>query len=174
MRALKWRACAIFLNVDGGEHMFTVGEILDIAIQIEENGESFYRQALEKVHDHAFRKLLLWLADEELRHRQCFLGMRTSLRAASEDLLTEQINGALLQSAVGEHAFSLEEADFGSIRDESDLIETALGFERDSIMFYEMVQTLVTDPEILGHADRIIEEERKHTQLLKERRMIRG
>jgi hypothetical protein len=100
--------------------------------------------------------------------------MRTSLRAASEDLLTEQINGALLQSAVGEHAFSLEEADFGSIRDESDLIETALGFERDSIMFYEMVQTLVTDPEILGHADRIIEEERKHTQLLKERRMIRG
>ena len=154
--------------------MFSVGEIIDIAIQIEENGESFYRKALENTLDPAFKELLQWLADEELRHRECFLKMRASMRAASEDRLTEQVSGALLQSAVGDHAFSLEEADFSSIRNESDLIETAMGFERDSIMFYEMIQSLVTDPVILGHADRIIEEEEKHTELLQNRQKMQG
>ena len=154
--------------------MFSVGEIIDIAIQIEENGESFYRKALEKSDDPVFKELLRWLADEELRHRQCFLEMRSSMRAASSDLLSEQVSGALLQSAVGDHAFSLEEADFSSIPDEGDLIETAMGFERDSIMFYQMIQSLVTDPVILGHTERIVEEERKHTELLQKRLKMRS
>lgn len=153
--------------------MFTVGEIIDIAIQIEENGESFYRQALKHTFDPTLESLLQWLADEELRHREYFLRMRASMSTGAEDRLAEQVSGAILQNAVGEHAFSLEEVDFSSIKDEGMLIETALGFERDSIMFYEMIQSFVSDPVILGHADEIIEEERKHTELLRERQTTR-
>ena len=153
--------------------MFTLGEIIDIAIQIEENGESFYRRALEIIRDPALENLLQWLAEEELRHRECFLNMKASMSTGSNDRLAEQVSGAILQSAVGDHAFSLEEVDFNSIEDEAMLIETAMGFEQDSIMFYEMIQSFVSDPMILAHANRIIEEERKHTELLQERQRTR-
>lgn len=149
--------------------MFSLGEVIDIAVQIEENGESFYRSALEKGPDSALENLLRWLADEELRHRKCFLHMRSALKASAEDRLKEQLSGTILQSAVGEHAFSLDEADLSSLTDEIGLIETALGFERDSILFYEMIQSFVKDPLILDQTNEIIEEERRHVELLEKR-----
>jgi len=52
-----------------------------------------------------------------------------------------------------------------------ELLETAIGFERDSIMFYEMVESFVDDPEVISHVKSITDEERKHIALLEERIM---
>lgn len=153
--------------------MFSIGEIIDIAIQIEKNGESFYRKARENAADPGLKELLQWLADQELRHKESFLKMRASMSTKTDDPLIEQISGANLQAAVGRHAFSLEETDFSSLHDEKELLETALGFELDSIMFYEMILSLLADPVILGHAERIVEEERNHVELLRERQKSR-
>lgn len=140
-----------------------------MAIRIEENGERFYRDACEKVKDSAIRQLLVWNADEEVDHRNYFLSMKKTAMAARPINMQERLEGFFLQDAVADHAFSLEEADFGLMENMEELLQTAIGFERDSIMFYEMVESFVDDPEVIGHVKSIIDEEKKHIALLEER-----
>lgn len=150
--------------------MFTIREIANVAIQIEENGEGFYRHAMEIAPERELRRLIQWLAEEELRHREYFLKLRAEWKTEKDDPLADLVGGAMLQDAVGGHAFSLEEVDFGSIANEGQLIDIALGFETDSIKFYEMLLSIVSDPAIRGHVERIIGEEHRHVALLLENR----
>ena len=154
--------------------MFSVNEILDLGIRIEENGELFYRQALENASDPSLRALLEWLADEELTHGDWFLEMKRSAKGLrGNDLWAEQVGGAILQSSLKDRAFSLDEVEPGSIRDEETLILMAIEFEQDSITFYEILQSFITEPEVLDHIRVIINEERRHIELLEERQKRR-
>jgi len=45
--------------------MFLIGDIIELAIQIEQNAEKVYRNALIKIADPKFVSILQWLADEE-------------------------------------------------------------------------------------------------------------
>ena len=45
--------------------MFTINEILNMAIQIEKNGEAVYRKSIEQISDPKLVSLLEWMADEE-------------------------------------------------------------------------------------------------------------
>lgn len=53
--------------------MFSLKDIIDIAVQIEQNGERVYRNAAGKIEDPSLRSLLQWLADEETQHAKCGL-----------------------------------------------------------------------------------------------------
>jgi len=152
--------------------VFTASDVFDMAIRIEENGERFYRDACEKVGDLAIRQLLVWNADEEVAHREYFVSMKKTARAGLPANMQERLEGLFLQDSVADHAFSLEEADFGVMENVVELLETAIGFEQDSIMFYEMIESFVDDPEVIGHVKSIMDEEKKHIALLEER--IRG
>ena len=46
--------------------MFSIREIFDLAMRIEENGEKFYRAALEEISSQPMKSLMEWLADQEL------------------------------------------------------------------------------------------------------------
>ena len=48
--------------------MFTAGEVFDLAIQVEANGERYYRFAQSRVIRDRLRELLTWLADQEVQH----------------------------------------------------------------------------------------------------------
>lgn len=148
--------------------MFNAKELYDLAIRIEENGERFYRQAVQEVDDPALKDLLKWNADEELAHRRFFMDKKKAARGADaiDGQLIDQMESFVLSDAVSEHAFSLEEADFSKIPDTSALIRTAIGFERDSIMFYEIVGSFISDDETLRAVEGIMEEERRHIELL--------
>lgn len=149
--------------------MFSVTEIFDMAIQLEENGERFYRQAISQVADDHLKELLNWLADQEMRHRELFVEMKASFQHKPEERWAEEASGAILQSAMGEHGFSLDEVDFSAIPDERTLLRVAIGFEQDGIMFYELIGSFVTDVPTRLQLDRIIQEERGHIRLFEER-----
>ncbi len=150
--------------------MFTVRDIYDLAIRIEENGERFYRQAMGEVSSPRLKKLLEWNADEEAEHREFFKEKKNAIRAPkdAEDELAEQMSGFVLRDAVSDHAFSLEEVDFSKIFDEKELIRKAIGFEQDSITFYELIASFISDPATLEEIENIKEEERKHVTLLQD------
>lgn len=149
--------------------MFSANEIFNLAIQIEENGEHFYRKALAQVPDQSFREMLLWLADEEAAHRSSFLDMQKSTPQSGDEEWAEQVSGALLKSSVQDHLFSLDEVDPGSITDPWQLLATALELEQDSVMFYEIIAAFVTKQDTLMRLKAIIAEEQKHIETLKER-----
>ena len=146
--------------------MFSLREIFNLAIQIERNGEQFYRDALKKVSDASLISLLEWLANEEVKHREWFTQKKETVKTRSEYLQVEKMGSALLQNILGDQSFSLKEADLSKIDRVDALLKLAVEFEKDSILFYEMVGTFMDDEDTTGHLNEIIAEENRHIQLL--------
>jgi rubrerythrin len=146
--------------------MFSAREIIDMAIKIERNGENYYRQATVKVTDPSLQSLLLFLADEEHEHARWFEAFKQRIKDSDEDRKLAEISGTMLQSVVGNQRFSLDDADLAELDSTEKLIAVAIEFEKDSILFYEMIQSFIEDPETLGQLNEIIAEENRHIEML--------
>ena len=147
--------------------MFTVIEILDMAIRLEKNGEAFYRDAIEKISSASLRSFLQMLADEEVKHRDWFEAKKAAFQSERGDPLFDPIGSRILDDIIGEQTFSLGEADMSQWSDEQSLFQTAIEFERDTILFFEMIQALVGHDEESVELKEIIEEEYRHIDLLR-------
>jgi rubrerythrin len=148
--------------------MFTLGEIIDLAIRIENNGENAYRKAHEEVSNPSLASMLKWLAEEEVEHEKLFAQLKEELETTVEDPKLEEMGKAILQGVLGDQAFSIKDADFSKIEDINSLLELSVEFEKDTIIFYEMLSTFIDDEETLRQLDKIIEEENRHVQVLEE------
>jgi len=148
--------------------VFTAHEIFDLAIQVEENGEHFYRLALARSQREPLRELLQWLADEEAKHGDIFRQLQKSLSDEDSGPVPAE-HGMDLRAAMGRHAFSLDEAEIGSMEDERELLKTAIDFESDSILFYEFIASLITGARALSSIQEIRGREIDHKRLLMER-----
>jgi len=148
--------------------MFNVDEIIDMAVRLEKNGEAVYRQALSRATDPNVRRLLQALADKEVEHAEWFQGLREECRVKGPGSALKQVEKEILMEIFGDQSFSLKEA---AIREETPwekILETALEFERDSVLFYEMLHTLAQDEETRRCIHRMMEEERGHIAMLEE------
>jgi rubrerythrin len=148
--------------------MFSVHEILDIAIRIEKNGEKFYREAREEVSSDSVASLLQWLADAEVEHWQGFTDLKESLNADVGNRQLEEMSGALLQDILGDQNFSLSDIDLTDVHGVATLFQLAIEFENDTILFFEMISGLIDDSETLACLETIIREERHHIEVLQE------
>ncbi|MBN1833270.1 MAG: ferritin family protein [Deltaproteobacteria bacterium] len=146
--------------------MFSAREIYHLAIQIEKNGETFYREALEKISNPVLRELIVWIADQELEHEEWFSKKMAVLEEKADDLDLEEIGHSILQNILGDQSFSLKEADLFRMDNLEDLLRLAIEFENDTILFYEMIGSLVDDEETSKKLQEIIKEERHHIELL--------
>ncbi|MBW2340859.1 MAG: ferritin family protein [Deltaproteobacteria bacterium] len=148
--------------------MFSRAEIIDLAIQIEKNGEKVYRDALEKISDRSLASLLEWLADEEVEHVKWFSDLKRMVTKAPVNPHLEEMGKTMLQRVLGDQTFSLKGVDFSKIEQTEDVIKLAIEFERDTVVFYEMIESFIEDEETLDHLKKIIEEENRHVQVLEE------
>lgn len=148
--------------------MFTLGEIVDLAIQIEKNGEQSYRKAQKEVGSQELAAILEWLANDEKEHEKWFIDMKKEIDEKIEDPKLEEMGREILNSVLGEQAFSMDDADFSSVKDINTLFEISIEFEKDTILFYEMIKDFIDDGKTLAGIDRIINEENKHVKRLEE------
>ena len=148
--------------------MFSLKDIIDIAVQIEQNGERVYRNAAEKIKDPSLGSLLKWLADEEVKHMEWFAILKDKIQDTGEHPEQEKFGRALLQNAVGNHSLALEDADFLTIEQVQGLINLVMEFENDTVLFYKMLQPLIEDQKTLEQLHAIIQEEENHAQRLNE------
>ena len=150
--------------------MFSIQEILDIAIRIEKNGEKFYRDAMEKVPNDSVVSLLQWLADAEVEHWQGFTNLKQSMKADVGNRQVEEMSGAFLQDILGDQKFSLSDIDLADVHGVEILLQLAIEFENDTILFYEMLKTFLVDEKTIEHLEKIIREESSHIQKIDELR----
>jgi rubrerythrin len=148
--------------------MFTLKEICDLGIQIERNGEKFYRDALNQSWNAPLSSMLQMLAEEEMRHVDFFVKQKEKLAQEEGDPELEAMGREMLKEILGSQTFSLKEADLSKIRTIEQLRRTALKFEKDTIVFYEMIRSFLTDRETVDQLDAIIEEENRHVKLFEE------
>lgn len=149
--------------------MFTLREISELAVQIENNGETVYRQVAAKVSDPALKTLLEGLANEERLHASWFtrLGERCPGGAVDVNGELEAMGRALLAEMLGEQTFSLNIDDLHNAETVTEVIAQAAEFEEDTIVFYEMLSEFIEEPNTAAQLADIIAEERSHILKLK-------
>jgi rubrerythrin len=149
-------------------NMFSLREVFDLAIQIEKNGEQYYRGAVEKVSNSSLKSMLEWLAEQERKHQSWFFERKDKLDKEGEDLEVAEMGSSILQSILGDQSFSLKEADLSAIDGVEALIQLAVEFEKDSILFYEMIGSFIDDLDTSEKLKEIIAEENRHIELLED------
>jgi rubrerythrin len=147
---------------------FNADEVFEMAEQIERNGARFYRRAAEGLVDSRNRQLLLHLATEEDEHEKVFASMRASLAAGKREAPVFDPDGQAahyLRAMADEHVFDVK-ADpttlFTGKETMDDILQTAMGMEKDSIVFYLGMKDLVPESLGKGRIDDIIKEEMGH------------
>jgi rubrerythrin len=149
--------------------MFTLTDIIEIALQIEKNGESTYRRAQRIISDPSLAELLGLLADEELEHQRWFAELKSRVGTKPADKNLEALGRELFQNILGEKAFSLDDVDFSLVPDIQALMRISAEFEQDTIVFYEMLEPFVEDSRSQEDLRLIIAEEKGHLLNLQER-----
>ena len=142
--------------------MFTAQDILEIAIRLENNGEKAYRDALRRNPEECLKALLAWIAEEEHNHANWFKGLKARLADEQDHHLLAELSQALVEDVVKGQAFSLQEVDFAEIDTPAKMIHTFIGFEEDTIAFYQVLKSLIDDSAIVAQLDQIISEENTH------------
>ena len=153
---------------------FSADEVFEMAERIEGNGAAFYRRAAELHRDTqgADTDLLLRLAEMEDEHKATFASMREELtdRMREQTAFDPYLEASLYLNALGdshggEGAPAATAALTGS-ESVGEVIQTAVGLEKESIAFYVGLKDMV--PAKLGQdkVDAIISEEKHHLTVL--------
>lgn len=148
--------------------MFTMDDLFDIAIKMEKNGEAVYVDSLGRISRSDLKSLLQWMADEEASHRQWFKEQKNSLSLEIDEADLKKMVPDVLHEMMGEHTLSLDDVDFGKMQHIAQLLHTFIGFEEDTIMFYEMLALFIEDDTVLTGLNAIIREEKQHVRKLNE------
>jgi rubrerythrin len=146
--------------------LFTLKDIIAVAVQIEHNGEEIYRAATMRNPSASLSGLLSWIADEEARHGEWFEALARKTPSVKVDGAMEKMSRIMLRSSVEEQTFSLEEADLSSVEAADRLLAMTIEFEKDTVAFYQMMRAFLQDADAIEALDRIVEEERHHIEAL--------
>jgi rubrerythrin len=146
-----------------------------VAERIERNGARFYHRAAELQDDPAKGKLLTDLAAMEEEHERTFANLRALLTEREREETAfdpDDEIGFYLQAMADGHIFDPNADPVATLTPDAPLdsiLRTAIGLEKESVVFYQGVKSIV--PERLGQAriDAIIREEVGHVGMLSAR-----
>jgi len=144
--------------------MFFLTEIIEIAVQLAKNGEKVYRKAIGKSKNIEMDGLLLRIAEEELEHIEWFLSLKNEIEKSQDRPQGKEMDASLIDELIGKQTFSLADADFSKVKNSEHLIDIFIEFEKDTILFYEMLKTFLVDEKTIGHLEKIIQEESSHIE----------
>ena len=142
--------------------MFKASEIIDIAIRLEENAAAVCRQAMERALPKEIKSLLAWMIEEEVRHADWFADLQRRVAGPTPNPIVRAMNREMLGQMIGQQSFSLKQVDFGALGSVDELIDVLVEFEKDTILFYEMLDAFITEAEARSQLQRIIAEEKSH------------
>ena len=155
-------------------YAFNLDEIFAMAEEIERNGARFYRRAAEVTANPKAKDIFHELAQWEDGHERLFQRLRDQLvePGAAEPTVYDPTGDAelYLQAMAEQHVFR-RDLDVEDMVDGADgprgILELALQFERDSILFFLGMKAVV--PAHMGpdKVDRLITEEMGHVAFLK-------
>lgn len=144
---------------------FNADEIFEMAEEIERNGAKFYRIAAESVEgDH--KDLLLRLSTMEDEHEKVFADMRTELTHEERQPRTfdpADESALYLQAMADGEVFAADPSAMLTGEESiEDVLNVAIGLEKDSIIFYQCMKAMV--PKVAGQErlDWIIRQEIGH------------
>jgi rubrerythrin len=149
--------------------VFTAAEALEIAMEIEKNGEVFYNAVAKQSDDAEVKALFEDLAAQEQIHYRVFqkmlggVGSAPALPAGEYDQYQ-----AYMQAALDNALFAGEDKALALAKKATDretALRAALGFEKDTMLFFYDLREMVGEAD-RASVSRVIGEERKHVRRL--------
>ena len=147
--------------------MFTIEDVREIAIQIEHNGEAGYRRAGAMAKEPELIRMLNWMADQEHQHARWFEELLSVETTPSGDEPVIEMGKELLRNMVEKQSFSLNPNHLASEGNVQQLLRQFIEFEKDTILFYEMLNEFVNQPAVKRQLAVIIHEESNHIAKIK-------
>jgi rubrerythrin len=135
-------------------------DVYGFAMQMEKDGEAYYRECASKTASAGLRRILLMLADAEVNHYELFRRMKEREDAVLGDAaLLEPVKNVFVQIREREGAGGAKGA-------EADLYRKALELERTSWEFYGSAAEQAGSPAEKLMFERIAVEERRHCRIV--------
>jgi len=139
-----------------------------MAMDIERNGEAYYRKALALAKSEGVKSVLADLAEQERHHYSTFKELREKLPPKSSlptvaDPESEEY--LYLDALVKSRLFNTvreAEALAAKAGDEIATLKSALVFEKDTVLFFQTMKAITDERLGRSDVDRIIEEEHRH------------
>lgn len=147
---------------------FNADEVFEMGMDIEKNGEAYYRKAAELTKDHEVKKIFEKLMEAEMQHYRTFRELRERLPAKDTAPLVsdpEDQEYLYLDALVKSRLFgSVREAEEVAAKTGGALaaLQGALTFEKDTILFFTEMQGRTREDLGRAEIDRLIGEERNH------------
>jgi rubrerythrin len=149
-------------------NIFAGGEIVEMGVQIEKNGRDFYRAVAAKSKAKKAREAFDFLAGEEEKHIAAFERILKSVQAYEPPEAYPGEYFAYMKALADGHVFTKkakgEEAAKSAASDKK-AIEIGIGFEKDSIIFYEGMKRVAPEDDRKIIDQLILQEEGHLTQL---------
>jgi len=148
--------------------LFKGSEIVQFAVEIEKNGEAYYTTLVESLEDEKVKRLFRFLAAEEKKHISDFESILEPLEKYQPHEVHLEEYESYMKSLADSKVFTKDNTGkelARKVKDESEAINMALGFEKESILFFTKMKKFVPESEhkIL---DSVIEQEREHVKKL--------
>ena len=151
-------------------NIFSGSDVIEIGIEIEKNGKDFYDALSNKSKNQGAKGVFKYLAGEEEKHIMAF---QEILKKVNKYEPAEGYPGeylAYMNALAGEYIFT--EAGKGimiakKLNSDSEAVNAGIGFEKDSILFYEGMKKMVPDYEY-NALDELIRQEQEHLNKLAE------
>jgi rubrerythrin len=151
---------------------FSGEELVRIAVQNEETGYAFYRMAQEKAASAEMKRFFGYLADQEEVHKKKFLELAGGIHNSEQpgepaargevDLyIRAMTDGSLFQGADRNIVMASKASD------EASAVDFAIGFEKDTLLFFYQLADLVHSMH-KPMVQAIINEEKEHIRRLAE------
>ncbi|MBU0759316.1 MAG: ferritin family protein [Candidatus Omnitrophica bacterium] len=153
-------------------NIFTASEIAEMGVKIEENGRDFYQEAARKSKNESVAKVFELLAGEEEDHIRKFEAILSRVKKYEPSEAYPNEYFSYIRSLSGEYVFTKEKKGAqiaGIIKTDKEAVDLGIGFEKDSILFYEEMKKFVLEEE-KSVVDKLLEQEKIHLRKLNELR----
>ena len=134
-------------------------DIFDYALQMEKDGEQFYRKIAKKTDNKGLQAILTMLADEEIKHYQAIESMRQNKYQMTETTVLDEARNIFIKMKDQEETFEPDQ-------EQAELYTKAQEIEKKSQQFYQEKARQTDKDDQKKLYERLAKEEEKHYFLL--------
>ena len=148
-------------------NIFAASEVVSLGIEIEKNGRAFYLALAEQSANQKTKDVFMHLAAEEEKHIIVFEKILSQAEQYEPTGVADDY-WAYMRALAGECVFTQHQKGTQiaqAIKSDGQAVDMGIGFEKDSIVFYEGIKKAVP-PVDMRIIDDVIVQEQRHLAAL--------
>ncbi|MDD5495852.1 MAG: ferritin family protein [Candidatus Omnitrophica bacterium] len=145
-------------------NIFAAREIVEMGIQIETNGMDFYNVLAGRAGNDKPKEIFKYLANEEAKHVAVFQKILAPMARYEPKEAYPGEYFAYMNALAGDYVFTQKDKGAeiaGKIKSDEEAVDIGIGFEKDSIVFYEGMKKAAPE-DGQKTIDELIAQERTH------------